>query len=81
MSRSIRRWFSVLFVAQKVEGLIGNPEKIGRKGSRKPRWEEVRVWRRRRWYAMLNIVGHFEILFNNVVMWKEVSRKVVKKGF
>jgi len=60
--------------------LIDNPAEIGSKGSRKPRWEEVSVWRRRRWSAVLNIIGHFEILFNNVVMWKEVSRKVVK-GF
>jgi len=30
----------VQIIAQKVEGLIGNPEKIGVNGSRKPRWEE-----------------------------------------
>jgi len=30
---------------------------------------------------MLKMVGHVEILFNNVVVVEEVSRKVVKRGF
>jgi len=59
----------VLIVAQKVEGLMGNPEKIGMKVSRKPRCEELKVWRGGRYSAMLKTVGHIEILFNNVVMW------------
>jgi len=27
-------------MGEKVEGMVGNGEKIGRKGSRRPRWEE-----------------------------------------
>jgi len=30
----------VQIIAQKLEGFIGNPEKICMNGSRKPRWEE-----------------------------------------
>ena len=56
ISRSIGWLFSVLFMAQNVEGLIGNPAKIGRKGSRKPRWEEVMVRRRRMMSAILKVV-------------------------
>ena len=51
MSRSNWRSFSVLFMAKNLVGLIGkvgNPAKIGRKGSRKPRWEDESDWRRRR---------------------------------
>ena len=51
MSRSTGMLFSVLFIAHNLVGLIGkvgNPAKIGRKGSRKPRWEDEGVWRRRR---------------------------------
>jgi len=51
MSRYNGKLFSVMFMARNVVGLIrkfGNPAKIVRKGSRKPRWADERVWRRRR---------------------------------
>ena len=71
----------MLFMSQNLVGLIGkvgNPSKIERKGSRKPRSEDVRVWRRR-WYSIiLNVAGHFEILFSIVVMRKEV--RVWRRG-
>jgi len=65
-----------MFMAQNLVGLIGKfgyPAKISRKGGRKPRWEEESVWRSRSSSAMLNVVGHFEILCFNLVMRKEVS--------
>ena len=37
--------FSVLGMDGNVEGMVGNGEEIGMKGSRKPRCEELRVWR------------------------------------
>ena len=37
--------FPVVRMGGKVEGMVGNPEKIGMKGSRKPRSEELRVCR------------------------------------
>ena len=43
MSRSSGCRFSVVHMGEKVEGLVGNGEKGGRKGSGKPRCEELRV--------------------------------------
>jgi len=37
--------FSVVRMGGKVEGMVGNGEEIGMKGSRKPRCEELRIWR------------------------------------
>jgi len=43
MSRSIGCRFYVVYMVEKLEGMVGNGEIGGRKGSRKPRWEELRV--------------------------------------
>jgi len=40
MFRSSGCRFCVVYMGEKVEGLMGNGEEIGMKGSRKPRWEE-----------------------------------------
>ena len=80
MSRSSGCRFSVVYMGMEVEGLMGNGEEIGMKGSRKPRWEEQRVWCGESQSAMLKMVGHVEIVFNNVVMWVGSQPKVSEEG-
>ena len=68
--------FCVVWMGGNVDGMVGNGEERGMKGSRKPRCEEngwfgvvVGSGPICKWSAMLKMVGHVEIHFNNVVMW------------